>query len=346
MRPNPRPLVMRCGALGDMVMLTPLIEALAARFGTPVDIVSSGAWTPSLLAGQPDVGELYMLASRRRPYLISPDQWQLVRRLRARGTGPTWFLDLHGLGRSLLARAGIGAQWIVDAESVPRHRDEHCLDRYLRIAAANPVALLDPPAPPQVSTPAATRLVVSAQARAEVGAWLERHQLGGRRLLAVQAGNKRTMRRGNRRRASNTKYWPEARWTRVLHAMRARCPEHAILLLGVAQERALNDEILALADCPDTYNVAGDRPVPFLMALLERSDAMVSVDTGPAHVAAAVGVPLLVMFGAGDAIQYVPRGAPAATVECLAVEPPAPLEQMPEATVLAAWARLPLRGVH
>jgi heptosyltransferase-2/heptosyltransferase-3 len=335
---------MRCGALGDMVMLTPLIAALAARFGAPVDIVSSGAWTPSLLSGQPDVGTLYLIGSRRRPYLLSPDQWRLVRQLRARGVGPTWFLDLHGLGRSLLARAGIGAEWIVDADALPRGPAEHCLDRYLRIAAANPRALVDPPAPR--ATPAATRLVVADEARAAVAAWLARAGLADRPLLVVQAGNKRTMRRGNRRRASNKKYWPEQRWVGVLAAMRRRCPGHAILLLGVAAERALNDEILALARCPDAHNVADDRPVPFLTALLERADAMVSVDTGPAHVAAAVGLPLVVMFGAGDATQFVPRGAPAAPVECLRVEPPGPLERLPEAAVLAAWARLPLRGAR
>lgn len=346
MTDNPkRPLIMRCGALGDMVMVTPLIQALAARFGTPVDIISSGAWTPTLLQGQPDVGELYLVGSRRRPYLISPDQWRLVRRLRQRGVGPTWYADVGGVGKGLLARAGIGPEWIVDADQdVPRLAGEHCLDRYLRLAAANPRALANPPPAPPRPTPAATRLVVLDSARRQVDEWLAGNHLSGRPLLVVQAGNKRTMRRGNRRRASNKKYWPEERWTGVLRAMRERCPGHAILLLGVAQERSLNDEIIALAGCPDVHNAAADRPVPFLTALLERADGMVSVDTGPAHVAAAVGLPLVVMFGAGDAVQFVPRGQPAAMVSCLRVDPRGPLEGLPESEVVDAWRSLPLRA--
>jgi hypothetical protein len=37
-----RPLVVRFGAMGDMVIALALIEALHRRYGTPVDVVSSG----------------------------------------------------------------------------------------------------------------------------------------------------------------------------------------------------------------------------------------------------------------------------------------------------------------
>ena len=39
------PLVVRCGAMGDMVILLSLTEGLSRRFGRPVDVVSSGGWT-------------------------------------------------------------------------------------------------------------------------------------------------------------------------------------------------------------------------------------------------------------------------------------------------------------
>ena len=139
---------MRCGAFGDMVLLTPLIQTLATRFATPVDIVSSGGWTRPLLEGQPGVGELYLVKSRRRPYLISPDQWELVRALRARRAGPTWFLDPAGIGRSLLERAGIDANWTVDGDDWPRLPGEHYLERFQRIAAQTPLALGGVPVAP------------------------------------------------------------------------------------------------------------------------------------------------------------------------------------------------------
>lgn len=335
---------MRCGAFGDMVLLTPLVRELAARFGEPVDIVSSGGWTRPLLEGQPGVGELYLVRSRRRPYLISPDQWRLVRDLKRRGAGPTWFLDPGGIGKRLLTRAGIGARWIVDAESLPRLPGEHYLERFWRIAAAMPSAL---EAPPPALAEHATRgcvLEVADASRRDAADWLAGLGLAGRRLLLVQAGNKRTMRRGDRRRTSNTKYWPEERWGAVIDAMAARCPTHAILLLGVPSEHALNEEIRHHARASALFNVAADLPVPRLVALLERADGMVSVDTGPAHAAAAVGLPLVVLFGAADPALYRPWGAAGAATVCVRAEPPGPLEGLPAAEVAAAFATLPLRA--
>jgi len=51
-----------------------------------------------------------------------------------------------------------------------------------------------------------------------------------------------------------------------------------------------------------------------------------------------------VLFGAADPALYRPRGAPGAPVECLAPEPPGPLETLALATVLEALARLALRA--
>ncbi len=336
-----RPLVMRCGAFGDMVLLLPLIRVLAARFGAPVDIVSSGSWTGPLLEGQPGVGELFLLRSRRRPYVLSPDQWDLVRRLRARGVGPTWFLDPGGIGKSLLGRAGIGPEWLVDAESLPRRPGEHYLERFARVAAENPRALGTRAPPPAATLGAA--LEVSAAARADLASWRAARDLAGRRLLLVQVGNKRTMRRGDRRRASNTKYWPEERWAEVIAAMRLRCPSHRVLLIGVPSEHALNEDVRARLGDPAVINVANELPMPRLLALLEAADALVSVDTGPAHAAAAVGLPEVVLFGAADPALYRPWGAAAAPVVCLRADPPGALEGLPAAPVIEAFRALALR---
>src|SRR5215831_14108399 len=109
----PPPLVIRFGAFGDMVLLTVLLRQLHARFGQPVDVISSGVWTEQLLRGQPAVGRLFVIRSRRTPYWMSPGQWQLTRWLRERRPGPTWFCDLSR-GMELLRRGGIPPEFICD----------------------------------------------------------------------------------------------------------------------------------------------------------------------------------------------------------------------------------------
>ena len=49
-------------------------------------------------------------------------------------------------------------------------------------------------------------------------------------------------------------------------------------------------------------------PLGELRAVLAASHAVLSVDTGPAHIAAAVGTPLLVVFGPTDPAVFQPRG--------------------------------------
>jgi ADP-heptose:LPS heptosyltransferase len=336
---------MRCGALGDMVLLLPLIRALSERFAAPVDIVGSGSWTRPLLEGQPGVGELYLLQSRRRPYFCSPDQWRLVDRLRRRGPGPTWFLDAGGVGVKLLARGGIAREWIVDAADFPRRAREHCLQRWARVAVQSPPALGR--AVVSACDARGTELLVAASARPALDALLARHGLQGRRLLLLQAGNKRTMRLGDRRRRSNHKYWPEANWAALLRAMRIRCPRHAIVLMGVERERELNRDILARlvpAEREQVHDLAGELPIPLLLPLLERADGMVGVDTGPAHAAAALGLPQVVLFGAADADYYRPWGASAAPAICVGAGAGQALAALAIQPVIAAWRALPLRA--
>jgi len=60
--PPIRPLIVRFGSMGDVVISLALIHALHKRFGAPVDVISSGSWTKPLLESQPGVGQSDSLA--------------------------------------------------------------------------------------------------------------------------------------------------------------------------------------------------------------------------------------------------------------------------------------------
>ena len=124
-----RPLAVRFGAFGDMVLLTALIRILYAEFALPVDILTSGPWSEPLLRGQPGVGEIFSVRSRKTPYWLSVDQQRVVRQLRARGRGPTWFCDGNDVGRLILTRAGIPDELIVHAKDHALLPGEHATDR-------------------------------------------------------------------------------------------------------------------------------------------------------------------------------------------------------------------------
>ncbi|MGA7822970.1 MAG: glycosyltransferase family 9 protein, partial [Steroidobacteraceae bacterium] len=131
------------------------------------------------------------------------------------------------------------------------------------------------------------------------------------------------------------------RWAAVVRGVRAHRPLDAIIFSGTRAERSLNDDVMRLAGVSDLHNAAGDLPVARLLPLFERSRSLISVDTGPAHAAAALGCPTVALFGHIDPWLYRPGGAttPAATLTGRIDGVPNILGIGPE-RVIAAWLEL------
>lgn len=343
--PPARPLIIRCGAMGDVVMLTTLIRLVAARYGSPVDVVGSGGWTLPLLANEPDMAHLQLIGSRKPPYLLRPAQWALVRWLRTRGRGPVYLADKDPGMRALLHRAGV----VAEADIVDRIEDDAVVDgrpllwpdRWLRMGARSPPAWpgLDiDPAPYRYPL-----LRVTANDRRDLAQWRGARGLDGP-LVLFQPGNKRTHKRGGVATRDHPKHWPPEHWARVATAVMQAQPGTQVLLCGSAPEHAVLEEIRQACGAAPVHNLAGDLPIPRLLALLEVGSGMLSVDTGPAHAAAALGCPLVVLFGAASPALWRPIGP--GQVITLGGERGAAsrVADLDADEVIAAWAGLDHRG--
>jgi len=220
----------------------------------------------------------------------------------------------------------------------------HWVDRLVSFGRLTPPAFNTTdypwPAPPPVGAP---HLEVSVAARIECAAWLEARGWGARPLVLVQPGNRRTM-RGRKLRLSSAddKAWPPERWAALLHQIHARMPQAVIMLCGAPRESLLLSWIAAAAQLPAVAAV--ELPLPRLLALCARAHSMISVDTGPAHAAAALSLPLLVLFGAHAQAEWLPRGPSGSAVVGLGGPPHSTrLDQIAAETVFTAWCSLPGR---
>ena len=93
-----------------------------------------------------------------------------------------------------------------------------------------------------------------------------------------------------------SKNWPIEFFAEVLKEVQTRIPETAILLLGGKDNAAEGERLLALLDGKAT-NLTGKTTLPQLVAVLKNSHALLTVDSGPMHIAAAVGTPCIALFG-------------------------------------------------
>jgi ADP-heptose:LPS heptosyltransferase len=343
---TPAPLVVRFGSLGDLVQSTVLLAPLAEAAGQPCDLVTGHRQAATLLAGLPFVGEIRVVASRRRPYAVSREQRALVAWLRGRERSLTCLVETVEAVRPkllrLLARGGTREQELLDAAGLERGALEHTVDFLHRVAGAAVERLEVDPIPQQPPLP---RLAVTAAERDACRAWLARQGLDGRPIVVVHPSSRR----------KNRGRWQAARWAAVLREVLAVEPEARVVLSGSARERrAVADIARATADAR-VRPAAGDLPLRRLVALLALADSFLGLDSGPAHFAAAMGCPLVALFGMADPRRVAPRGAGAVEIvaalpreqwpdDPLAWQRTNRLETIPIDPVAAAWRRLPRRG--
>ena len=282
-----RLLIVRLSALGDVVHTLPLAAALRRAFPDAVIDWVVDERSADLLALVPVVDRVVVLRSRSRPRLRAFTECRRALRGRAYDVA----LDAQGLGKSAIVARMSGAtrvvglatpflrerwaRWLYTERADPG-RPRHVVDRNLGLLAALGVE------PESWSFPLEVR---PSEAPARTRARLARGMDGGRFALL------------NPNAAWASKCWsPErfgavAAWLRRVH----RLP--SAVLWGPGDEaRAAT----VAAASGGAAMVAPPTGLPDLVALARAAALMVSGDTGPLHVAAAVGTPVVGIYGPSD----------------------------------------------
>ena len=341
---NAPPLVLRFGAMGDMVLLTVLLDMLTERYGRPCDVLTSGGWSRALLTGQPSVGDITVIGSRTRPYWSDPQQWALVRALRRRGVGPVYVVDTTKQDRlhAWLRRAGMPEGHILLRRQALDEASRPWIERLQSFAQLTPDAFAGTPAASRL--PTHPRLQVSDAARADLAAFLAARGMAGP-LWLLQPGSKRTLKRGRLAALSDDKWWPVERWTALAKALLDSGHAAHVALCGAPPEQPLLQAIAGAANDTRVHALGDVLPLPRLLALCEIATGMTTVDTGPAHAAVALGCPSVVLYGAASRTAWLPRGPEGTMVMPLggAEDGLSKVEQIPLERAVQASLTLPQR---
>jgi ADP-heptose:LPS heptosyltransferase len=104
-------------------------------------------------------------------------------------------------------------------------------------------------------------------------------------------------------RRTDLRCWPEERWEELVRTMHEENGRLQFVLFGGPKERQANDRIASRlrSVAPNLgfllADAAGRTDLVLAAALLERFSLFVSTDTGPLHMAAALGVPFVGLYG-------------------------------------------------
>jgi lipopolysaccharide heptosyltransferase I len=277
--------ILKPSALGDIVHALPVLTALRRRFPNAfISWIVNRAYQ-SLLDGHPDLDETLAFdrgAARHGLLRALASYRDFAVALRQRRFDLV--IDLQGLFRSgVMAlvtgarrRVGLGcaregARWFyTDVVPVPDSDHSHAVDRCWRVAEALGAA----DEPPRFVVP------VAAEARL----WAERQLTAlPQPWLALAVGSRWL-----------TKRWPPEHFAVLAeHALRRR--GGSAVFVGSAEESSLADQVAARLAAP-TLNLSGRTTLPQLAALLQRADVLLANDTGPLHLAVALGRPVVAPY--------------------------------------------------
>lgn len=293
--------IVRLSAIGDVLNCTPVAAALraAAPRCRIIWIVSPGA--ADMVLTNPDIDEVFVWSRQHWEELLRRGRfrmaWQAYKQLKLelKKRHIDIALDVHGLfisGVVTLAtgaprRIGLGGtkelNWAFMTEQAPVcPAQTHVIRRYLSIL--QPLGIVSDNTQMVLHVPAtARRFAQEFLARAGVGP--------DERILAINPAT-----------TWASKNWPPEYYAEVIAAVH---PKLRVLLCGGPDDRRLGRFIVEQAGVP-VVDAIGATSLLELAALLERCSALICGDTGPLHMAVALGTPTVSIFGPTDPRRHGP----------------------------------------
>ncbi len=319
--PTPRILLIRPDHLGDMVLTTPVLDALKQHVPTAHITMMVGPWASEVVARHPAIDRLlvYPFPGFRRasqnplaPYILLAGAAKQLRRgnydlainLRPDFWWGAALIYLAGIPRRVGYALRPGAAFL--SHTLPFQAPELASVSSLRLASAGLQALGYAPLPePYTPESYPTVFQPGEEERRQVAHRLQSAGIDEHTpVIAIHAGT-----------GAAVKLWRNEAWAhcageavKLVSACLTNSTPARIILTGSKSEQPMLEEIAGGMDAPAL--IITDMTVGQLAALLGRASLVLGVDNGPVHVAVAQGTPTVGLFGPTDPRVFGPWGNP------------------------------------
>ena len=297
-------LVVKLGAIGDLVMATPALQVVRERHPGSKVVLLTGTWSAPAVAGNPSIDEIIVVDER---IFWKPNPGALLRllcTLRRRRFQTAYIMHWSPLFALFAAAAGIPERigfrrgrrgWFLTqsagfTEGVP---GAHAIAQYRTLVTAAPGG----------DVPRAV-FVLSDQEREWADAWCAAHGLEADRvLIAVAPGGG-----DNPRSSMPLRRWPIGRFRDTVRLLLESEPAVSVILLGGSRERTLCETVCRDLDPARVTVAAGQLTLRQSAAVLARCRCLLCNDSGLMHIAGALDVPTVAVFGPTAPWDKLPPG--------------------------------------
>jgi lipopolysaccharide heptosyltransferase II len=299
-------LILKPSSLGDVIQALPVLRLLKLHFRDAEIFWWVDSALAPLLEGDPDLAGIVRFERRR---WAAPWHWpEMLRSVRwMREQDFDLVIDLQCLARSGafawlsngkcligLDEAREGARGFYDIAVRRASFHAHAVDWYLSVL-------------PQLGVPVHKHFVwlperpqIAAAVKCKWPAAFASTPHSALRtphfLIAIQPGARWA-----------TKRWPVENFAELVRLIAKNFPDARFAILGDADDKPLG-EIISRAAPERCLNLCGETSLPEMVEWLRHCDLMVTNDTGPMHAAAALGKPLVALFGPTEPRRTGPYG--------------------------------------
>lgn len=274
-------LIIKPGAIGDLLQLTPVIRALAIRFpGARITLLVGTHATAELFLHNPHVAATVVFERRRehRSWSSLLGLWRRLRRERydlvinfQRSNLKAWFLATAALPCRILVYHKIRSMPVVD--------------NYLQTVAPLGIA----------GQSRSLELSVGSEDARYADRLFAENGWEGKTVIALNPGASHAVNR-----------WGNDRFAALADVLKERISAQ-IIIIGGPEDIDLAAEISSAARSKP-FVLTGNATLLQLGAVLRKCEVLVSGDTGPLHLATAVGTRVAALFGAADPSRTGPVG--------------------------------------
>ncbi len=296
-------LVIKLKHIGDVLLASSVIAALHRHYPKAEITALVPRGTVEMLEGNPHVHDIVIFDRAIKRFSFSSlvqEEWKLLQTLRKRKFDVA--IDLSGGDRGAFLARLSGAPTRIGYSRrkgmIGRDRlfTQVIAQDFKKSVVASEMDLLKPLGVHE--EPPSPRLYVGAEAQANAEALLRQMGVGPQEQLIVFHPTSRWM----------FKSWEASHCARLSDLLVRKWECRVVFTCG-PEERELKKirQIRSLVK-ESVLDLAGKTTLPVLGAILERAHAFVGVDSAPLHMAYAVGIPTLSLFGPSDPVQWAPAG--------------------------------------
>ncbi len=302
-------LIMRSGAIGDVVMTTPLIKAIRRKFPSAEIDYIVGNWSKKVLEGNPQLNRIISFDDKIVYDKKIKEIWGLIKEIRTEQFDLAFVLDksyhwgilayLMGIKQRIgFDRFGEGfAHNLSVFYDGSKYEGDYNLELLEGLEKGETEArgkIIDKMIDRQMKIP------LSEAEEDFATAFFRKNKIKGRTIGIIAGGAK------NPGQTMDLKRWPLENYVSLIRTL---SKEHNVLLLGGPSDKDVSERIGHEIKSANLFDAIGQCGIKESVALMKRCEVVVTHDTGPLHMAAATGTKVIALFGPTPAHRFAPRNA-------------------------------------